>query len=124
MNTLKRIRAILLLPVTVTIIIPLVIIHPTNSVSIGWGLSPPLNLAPLLPGILFIGFGLVLWTTTSVLFVRIGKGTLAAWDSTGKLVVRGVYRYVRNPMIDAVFCILLGEAVDLALRTIVSTTTA
>ena len=28
-----------------------------------------------------------------------------------KLVVRGIYRHVRNPMISGVFCILLGEAV-------------
>jgi protein-S-isoprenylcysteine O-methyltransferase Ste14 len=45
------------------------------------------------------------------LFVRVGEGTLAPWDPTQKLVVRGVYRHVRNPMISGVFCILLGEAI-------------
>jgi len=45
------------------------------------------------------------------LFVTVGKGTLAPWDPTQKLVVAGVYRHVRNPMIGGVFCVLLGEAV-------------
>ena len=39
-----------------------------------------------------------------------GKGTLAPWDETRRLVVRGPYRYVRNPMLSGVFSILLGEA--------------
>jgi protein-S-isoprenylcysteine O-methyltransferase Ste14 len=47
---------------------------------------------------------------TNMLFATIGKGTLAPWTPTRKLVVRGVYRHVRNPMISGVFCILLGEA--------------
>jgi protein-S-isoprenylcysteine O-methyltransferase Ste14 len=45
------------------------------------------------------------------LFVTVGKGTLAPWDPTQRLVVRGVYRHVRNPMISGMFFILLGEAV-------------
>ena len=43
------------------------------------------------------------------LFVIVGRGTLAPWNPTQRLVVRGVYRHVRNPMITGVFCILLGE---------------
>ena len=40
----------------------------------------------------------------------LGEGTLAPWDETRRLVVRGVYRHVRNPMITGVLCLLLGEA--------------
>jgi protein-S-isoprenylcysteine O-methyltransferase Ste14 len=47
---------------------------------------------------------------TISLFAREGKGTLAPWDPTQRLVVRGPYRYVRNPMITGVLSILLGEA--------------
>jgi len=50
---------------------------------------------------------------TVKLFATVGEGTLAPWDPTQKLVVRGIYRYVRNPMITGVSCILLGEAVAL-----------
>ena len=45
-----------------------------------------------------------------------GEGTLAPWDPTRKLVVRGPYRYVRNPMITGVVLVLLGEAALLGSR--------
>ena len=43
------------------------------------------------------------------LFVTVGKGTLAPWNPTQKLVVQGVYRHVRNPMISGVMFILAGR---------------
>jgi protein-S-isoprenylcysteine O-methyltransferase Ste14 len=59
--------------------------------------------------LIVLGLGLVAWTVT--LFVRVGHGTLAPWDATTRLVVRGPYRHVRNPMITGVALILAGEAV-------------
>ena len=50
------------------------------------------------------------------LFVKEGGGTLAPWDPTTRLVVRGPYRYVRHPMIGGVASILLGEAALLGSR--------
>ncbi len=55
-----------------------------------------------------IGLSLSIWTAT--LFVKFGKGTPAPWDPPKKLVIRGPYRYVRNPMIMGVLLILLAEA--------------
>ena len=63
-----------------------------------------------LPGVLLIGVGLVLVIWTIALFVVEGRGTLAPWDPTTALVVRGPYRHMRNPMITGVVCILAGEA--------------
>ena len=111
MRTLKHLRAIVLLPGIVTIVVPGVLIRSTGIANFGWSLPPPLNLAPLTCGFLLLGLGLVLMVQTIGLFVRAGEGTLAPWDPTQKLVVRGVYRRVRNPMISGVFCILLGEAI-------------
>src|SRR5262249_24886217 len=70
----------------------------------------------LLPviGLLFIGVGLSLMVATNRWFFTVGKGTLAPWNPTQRLFVRGVYRHVRNPMISGVFAILLGEAVTAA----------
>ena len=39
-----------------------------------------------------------------------GKGTLAPWELTQSLVVEGVYRHVRTPMISGVILVLLGES--------------
>jgi protein-S-isoprenylcysteine O-methyltransferase Ste14 len=43
-------------------------------------------------------------------FARSGRGTLAPVDPPRELVVRGLYRYVRNPMYLGVTAIVLGEA--------------
>jgi protein-S-isoprenylcysteine O-methyltransferase Ste14 len=58
--------------------------------------------------VVVLGLGLAVWTWQ--LFSTLGRGTLAPWDPTSKLVVRGPYRYVRNPMITGVATILAGEA--------------
>jgi protein-S-isoprenylcysteine O-methyltransferase Ste14 len=54
------------------------------------------------------GLALVAWTVS--LFFVVGRGTLAPWDPPQRLVLRGPYRYVRNPMITGVVVLVLGEA--------------
>lgn len=98
---MKQLRAILLLPGTVTVVIPATILYFT-------GISQSWN---IVAGIVFILLGLILMAKTIRLFITVGQGTLAPWNPTQRLVVRGVYRYVRNPMITGVWCILLGESV-------------
>ena len=65
------------------------------------------------PGGVLIAFGLSMLVWTVVLFDRVGEGTLAI-GSPVKLVVRGPYRHVRNPMMTGVFCIQLGTAIATA----------
>jgi protein-S-isoprenylcysteine O-methyltransferase Ste14 len=110
MSKWKHMRAVLLLPVMVTIVIPGFLTALTGALKVGWSLSPPLSLLPGSLGLCLIAAGLVLLAGTVRLFAAVGEGTLAPWDPTQKLVVQGVYRHVRNPMISGVFCILLGEA--------------
>lgn len=43
-------------------------------------------------------------------FARVGRGTLAPFDETERLIVVGLYRYVRNPMYVGVIAILLAES--------------
>ena len=43
-------------------------------------------------------------------FVAVGRGMLTSLDPPRALVVRGLYRYVRNPMYVSVLTVLLGEA--------------
>jgi protein-S-isoprenylcysteine O-methyltransferase Ste14 len=96
----RHAAAVLLLPVVVTLAVPALIVWRTDA-SIGWrGLI----------GLPLIALGLLLIVRTIALFVSVGRGTLAPWDPTTRLVVRGPYRYVRNPMISGVLFVLLGEA--------------
>lgn len=43
-------------------------------------------------------------------FFEAGRGTLAPFDPPKRLVVRGLYRFTRNPMYNGVIALLLGEA--------------
>ena len=102
MSVWRHLRAIGLLPVTVTIVVPGLILWRAGAELAPWPLATV--------GVALIGIGLALVTWTVSLFVRIGKGTLAPWDPTSRLVVVGPYRHVRNPMISGVLTVLLGES--------------
>ena len=113
MGVWKHLLAILLLPGIVTIVVPSAIILLTGEIEFGWGLARPYDLLPTLFGCILIGLGFFQKIKTISLFATVGEGTLAPWEPTRMLVVRGPYRYVRNPMISGVLAILLGEALIL-----------
>jgi protein-S-isoprenylcysteine O-methyltransferase Ste14 len=74
------------------------------------GASFALNSPAPLIGLLSIVIGIVLLAACIVDFARRGRGTLSPVDPPRHLVVRGLYRYVRNPMYLSVTAIVLGEA--------------
>jgi protein-S-isoprenylcysteine O-methyltransferase Ste14 len=106
----RHVRAIGLLPVSATLVVPAVLIWAFGGVDVGWGLPAAAAWLPVVLGAALIGLGLYLVVRTIALFARVGQGTLAPWDPTSRLVVLGPYRHVRNPMISGVLFILLGEA--------------
>jgi protein-S-isoprenylcysteine O-methyltransferase Ste14 len=110
MSIWRHVRAVALLPATVTLAVPGALLLFTNSAHIGWGLSGAQRLAPFELGATLIAGGLALMAWTIGLFASTGRGTLAPWDPTQRLVVQGPYRHVRNPMISGVLGVLLGEA--------------
>jgi protein-S-isoprenylcysteine O-methyltransferase Ste14 len=108
----RQLRAICPLPVIATIAIP-VLLAWVYGAEIGWGLPGVAAALVVLAGAVLIAAGLRLIVETVALFSRIGRGTLAPWDPTTRLVVEGPYRRVRNPMITGVGLVLLGEGVAL-----------
>ena len=100
MQALRHLAAIVLLPGMVTVVVPALLL---SDAELG-----PWPLALLGAVLMAAGLGMIVWTVS--LFVRVGRGTLAPWDPTSKLVVRGPYRHVRNPMISGVLAVLVGEA--------------
>jgi protein-S-isoprenylcysteine O-methyltransferase Ste14 len=97
----RHARAIVLLPGTVAVLLPALILASGDGFELGWG---------AVIGVPLIVLGLALWLWTVRLLARIGRGTLAPWDPTRRLVVEGPYSRVRNPMITAVLAVLAGEA--------------
>src|SRR5262245_37859467 len=97
MGAWHHLRAILLLPLMVEVVVPGVILWLTGPDTLGLWQSATVTrvVLPALGGAL-VGLGLVLLVATIRLFVTVGKGTLAPWNPTQRLVVQGVYRHVRN----------------------------
>jgi protein-S-isoprenylcysteine O-methyltransferase Ste14 len=101
LSTWRHLRAIALLPGTVTVVVPTILIARNGA---DFDLVRTVLGTPLVVG------GFAMWVWTVRLFALIGRGTLAPWDPTERLVVEGPYAHVRNPMITGVLAVLLGEA--------------
>jgi protein-S-isoprenylcysteine O-methyltransferase Ste14 len=109
-DTPSHIRS-LVLPFTVLIVVPALLLACTKGFRPDWGLGLPYDALTVCIGSAIIVAGLYLLISTIRLFRNIGKGTLAPWAPPVKLVVTGPYRYVRNPMISGVLIVLVGEAI-------------
>jgi protein-S-isoprenylcysteine O-methyltransferase Ste14 len=106
---LRHILSILILPFTVTVIVPFWLLKSETERILG----PKQGWIPVLvmvAGVAALMIGFTLFISTVVGFATRGKGTLAPWDPPRELVVVGVYRYVRNPMISGVLFLLLAES--------------
>jgi len=108
----RHLLAVGMLPFSATVVVPGGLVALFGA-EVGWGLPGATAALPVLAGAGLIALGLRLAYETITLFREVGEGTLAPWDPTDKLVVRGPYRRVRNPMITGVALILLGEAAAL-----------
>jgi protein-S-isoprenylcysteine O-methyltransferase Ste14 len=110
MEIWRHLRAIVLLPGMVLVVIPSTILWLNGADTLGvWQSIPSSRVVLTIIGIGFVCLGLSLMVATIRMFAKVGQGTLAPWEPTKRLVVRGVYRHVRNPMISGVLFVLLGE---------------
>ena len=97
---LKNLLFTLMMPGTVAVYLPLLIkgSEPAATGPIRW-------LAAIA---IAIGAGIYGWCLWD--FATFGRGTPAPIDAPKKLVVRGLYRYTRNPMYVGVLTVILGWA--------------
>jgi protein-S-isoprenylcysteine O-methyltransferase Ste14 len=103
-SLLLHIRDWLALPFVVTVILPILLYQiGAHIIQV-----PPAAFKIVGAIVYFSGLSMQLYTTS--LFWKYAQGTLAPWQPTQKLVIRGPYRYCRNPMITGVVAMLLGEA--------------
>lgn len=111
---IRQLLSVAVLPFTVTVLVPIWIARSygaTFSVpetSLGW--------ISTLVSVSFLLGGFTVFLACVLRFADDGRGTLAPWDPPTRLVIRGPYRWVRNPMITGVSLLLLGEG--LALRSL------
>lgn len=104
-SLIDHLLSIVLLPGTVTLLIPYFLYQYLSEPTI---YDDHIGLKII--GYCFLLIGLILFLSSIFLFSTKGKGTLAPWSPTSKLVIAGPYKFVRNPMIIGVISILAGEA--------------
>lgn len=96
----RALLAFLILPGVVAGLVPILILsawsHPERPAAAGETLMA-------------VGTALLLWCVRDF-YVR-GRGSLAPWAPPTRLVVTGLYRYVRNPMYLSVVALVAGWAV-------------
>jgi protein-S-isoprenylcysteine O-methyltransferase Ste14 len=81
----------------------------------GWRVRGPLaHWAPArIAGLITLALGAIVLIQAFARFVSEGHGTPAPVAPTGRLVIGGLYRYVRNPMYLAVVSCIAGQALAL-----------
>jgi protein-S-isoprenylcysteine O-methyltransferase Ste14 len=105
---LRQLLSVAILPGTVLVLVPLWIAR-ANGIALAPGGSAA-ALALQAAGVLLLAIGALLFGASLRRFAGEGEGTLAPWDPPRHLVVRGPYRWVRNPMISGVIFALFGES--------------
>jgi protein-S-isoprenylcysteine O-methyltransferase Ste14 len=107
----RHLLSIAIVPFTVAVLVPLWIARRYHvEPSLGGSASEwILQVA----GLGLLALGLVFFAASLRRFATEGHGTLAPWDPPRELVLRGPYRYVRNPMISGVVLVLFGESLVL-----------
>lgn len=103
---IKQILVSLIIPFIFAVLIPFALLVFLEKMLITQ------NLVFLIFGFSILGIGLLLFAECNWLFFKIGKGTLAPLPQieTKSMVIKGPYKYVRNPMIISVILILLAES--------------
>ena len=96
----KNLLFTVIVPGTVAVYVPMLIV---------WGRSPAPGPTIALALLLFVAGGATYaWCVWD--FASYGRGTPAPLDAPKKLVVRGLYRFTRNPMYVGVLTVILGWA--------------
>jgi len=105
MTALKTLLWSVFVPGTLTTLVPYLL------------LSSRLELFPMtlssfrFTGLIPIVLGALLYLRCAWDFTFTGKGTPAPFDPPTKMVMRGLYRYVRNPMYVALLLVFTGESI-------------
>ena len=97
---LKNLLFTVLVPGTVAVYVPLLMAQDRSAAS-----GPALAIAL---AVLVLGAAISAWCVWD--FATFGRGTPAPIDAPKKLVVRGLYRFTRNPMYVGVLTVILGWA--------------
>jgi protein-S-isoprenylcysteine O-methyltransferase Ste14 len=98
---IKNLLFTILIPGTIAIYLPLFIVR---------GSSPTNTAVLFFAGLILLATGAAAYFWTIWDFARFRRGTPLPLDAPQKLVVRGLYRFTRNPMYLSVLIVIVGWA--------------
>lgn len=105
----RWLRAIAALPFPAVVVIPGALLLVFADTPFAHDPAAPATAAFVVGAVVGLpGIGLAVWSALA--FAFFGNGTPAPWDPPSRLVARGPYRFMRNPMIAGVMLVLLAEA--------------
>jgi protein-S-isoprenylcysteine O-methyltransferase Ste14 len=108
MNLFTLVRAI----IYATLFVGLLLVYvPSRLLSRSGIFRPPVIGGPQIAGMIIVAIGAAIALWCILTFVFVGKGTAAPFDPPRRLVIRGPYRFVRNPMYIGAIVAILGVAV-------------
>lgn len=105
MTVLKTLIWTVFVAGTATVLVPYLLL--TSRINLFQVKLSSLRYVGIIP--MLLGTCFYLWCAWDFTFA--GKGTPAPFDPPKKIVVRGLYRFVRNPIYVAVILVLVGEAI-------------
>ncbi|MHA2060531.1 MAG: methyltransferase family protein [Candidatus Ranarchaeia archaeon] len=111
MGTLRYVKGFILEPFLGIVVAPAIILLIFSDYQLAWQWASPFNLLLTGFGLALTCMGFVLVLVTTYLFAKYGHGSAAPWDPPSDLVLDGMYRYVRNPMVLGVLFAVFGEFV-------------
>ena len=117
MILLKTLIFTVIVPGTVTIYVPRWLLATELQPAFKLGAAHSL-------GLVLIALGAAIYAWCAWDFTFAGRGTPLPLDPPKELVVRGLYRYTRNPMYVGVLTVLLGEALWFGSRRLLGYTAA
>ena len=109
MKKIEYLKVVLILPGNILLTIPLLIFLLTRNFYSYNLIGPRTFLFYVAIFILALGLFLAIWSVRTF-YAQGGDGTPGPWRPVSNLVISGPYKYVRNPMLLGVFCLLLFES--------------
>jgi protein-S-isoprenylcysteine O-methyltransferase Ste14 len=106
MNIFVLVRAI----IYATLFIGLVLVYVPELLLGSANARPVVIEAPQIVGMIITAAGAAIALSCMFTFAFVGRGTPAPFDPPRRLVIRGPYRFVRNPMYIGAILALLGVA--------------
>ena len=105
MLIIMNVMYIIILPGTFTVLVPYFLLARNHtSAPASWHAQQDM-------GLLLVLFGIFIVLRCIWDFATLGRGTPALTNPPKKLVTRGIYQYVRNPLYIGILFLLMGETI-------------